>query len=107
MSNSELKVTILGYAPYSFFNEKENKNVEGCTVWFIEEKPQNDDYGYGFIPRKATMPFKYQEELAGVAFPYVASPELVTRFTSKGAKAVIENFNLINPVRFVSDLVKK
>lgn len=94
-----ITVTLLGYTPYSFKNE-DGEKVQGCTVWFIEEKPQNDEYGYGFIPRKATMPHDFKEELAGLKFPYTAEPELVTRFTSRGAKAVIENFHVKNPVEF-------
>ena len=104
---NDLKLILLGYVPYSF-DDKDGKKVSGCSVWFLEEKPQNDEYGQGFIPKKANMPYEFKNELAGVKFPYLASPQLTTRFTSKGAKAVIGGFDLMKPIDLIlSDLNKK
>lgn len=100
-----LKVTLLGYGTYSFKDDN-GKQVQGTTVHFLEQTPQNDEYGFGFIPRKVTMPYEFQNNLKGIAFPYSAEPVMVTRFTSKGAKAVIEDFVLDSPVKIVSDKIK-
>lgn len=95
-----IQVTILGYNSYKFEDDK-GKEVSGTAVHFVEQTPQNDDYGHGFVPRKATMPYEFQDELRGIKFPYLAEPQLVTRFGAKGAKAVIEDFDLISPAKFV------
>lgn len=102
-----LKINVLGYVPYSFKDKETGNLVSGLSVWFTEEKAQNDDYGVGFIPRKITMPYEYKNILQGISFPYSAEPKFSTRFTSKGPKTEISELDFKDPIKFIIDKINK
>lgn len=91
-------VTLLGAKPYDFIDEKTGRNVKGCTVFFHEEKPQKDDYGVGFLPKKTTFPYENYNKFVDINFPSKATPEMETRFTSKGAMTKIVDFKPLKTV---------
>jgi hypothetical protein len=99
----ELKLFVLGYTPYKFKDKDSEKIISGISVWFIEEKAQFDDYGVGFLPRKVTMPYAFKDKLEKLTYPFQADPVMATRFTAKGAIAVMTDLNFICGVKFGLD----
>lgn len=89
---NNLKVTVLGVQPYKFNDDKTGREVSGCSVYFIEQKPQNDDFGVGYLPKKASLPYEAYGFLKTFQFPQEAEPVMETSFTSKGARIKITDF---------------
>lgn len=90
--NKDVVVNILGVQPYSFTDEKTGREIKGCSVYFHEEKEQNNEFGVGFIPRKASLPLEMYANISKFNFPCKANPVMETQFTSRGAKTKITDF---------------
>lgn len=88
----KLVVTVLGVQPYKFNDDKTGREVSGCSVYFIEQNAQNDEYGVGFVPKKASLPHEAFQYLKTFQFPQDCEPVMETFFTSRGAKIKITDF---------------
>lgn len=90
----KVQVILLGVQPYNFKNDN-NEEVKGCNAYFIETTMQNDEYGNGFLPKKATLLHEKYSDLKELDFPIVANAVLQTTFTSKGVRTKVSDFEKI------------
>lgn len=91
----KVQVTLLGVQPYKFNDKETGREVAGCNAYFLEQSEQNDEFGKGFIPKKASLPYEAFGVMKHYEFPTVADAILSTSFTAKGVRTKITDFKPI------------
>jgi hypothetical protein len=90
----KVQVYLTGVQPVNFKNDAGDE-IKGCNAFFLETAKQNNEFGVGFLPKKAFISFDQFNVLSSLEFPHLVNACLVTRFTNKGVKTNVESFEPI------------
>lgn len=97
--NQEIEVLLLGIEPY-FFTDKTGRNVELVGVYFVEPKPEDNEYAKGYIPKKVNVSIENLSILRDLEYPYVASAKVEARLTKRGIVSKVIGFEPIRKIDF-------
>lgn len=99
----KLKVIVTGVNKYDFKDRDTGKQIQGCSVHFIDLNPNGSEYSAGYFPNKANVEYMMFDRLSKLELPYLCEAELSLNLSNKSRPWKIVSFDPVEKLEVLNE----